>query len=89
MTRKERDQLELLKDLAEISQNNNRSLLNTTQVEYFGYLILKDELFETNKEIKNYEKTEQYEKAAKALKIVKELEKHINEIKENNDFKNL
>lgn len=89
MTKKERDQLELLKDLAEISGNQHRSLLSNTQVEYFGYLILKDELFETNQKIKKFEETEEYEKAAKALKIIKELEKHISEIKANNNFKNI
>lgn len=89
MTRKERDQLELLKDLADISGNQHRSLLSATQVEYFGYLILKDELFEINQRIKQFEETEEYEKAAQALKIIKELEKHISEIKANNNFKNL
>ena len=57
-----------------------------TYVDYFGYLILKDELEKTNRIIKRHEKLEEYEVAAELLKSAKQIQEHIKEIEEENDF---
>jgi len=86
MTSKELKHLKSLRRIFEIAESSHDYSLSDAEMDYFGYLILKDELRKTNKIIKEYESLEKYEAAHELLQSVNTLKEHIKEIEEDNNF---
>tara|TARA_E500000318_G_scaffold103172_1_gene107990 strand:+ start:1910 stop:2170 length:261 start_codon:yes stop_codon:yes gene_type:complete len=86
MTEKEQDDLKTLQKIIAISGNRYEGFLSDKDIDYLGYLILKDELRKTNEIIKEFEKIENYEGAQDLLKSAKAIQKNIDEINSNYNF---
>ncbi len=86
MTNKEIKHFKSLKRMFEAAETSEDYSMPVAYLDYFGYLILKDELEKTNRIIKRHEKLEEYEVAAELLKSAKQIQEHIKEIEEENDF---
>tara|TARA_R110002012_G_scaffold3681_2_gene17275 strand:+ start:2551 stop:2811 length:261 start_codon:yes stop_codon:yes gene_type:complete len=86
MTDKERDDLEIFQKIMAISGDSYEGFLSDKDIDYFGYLILKDELRKTNEIIKEFEKIENYEGAQDLLENAKAIQKNIDEINSDYNF---